>query len=132
MNTVTPFTKASDITIESYSEKYLETAKASIYIAFEGNEYASIEKTEEIIEHFTSTFHKMPVRFIFLFTSKEEIDRCNALLADPTESVLLLTEIEDSPVIRFEANKGTDYKIIFDKELSKLNPYDSTTKETKE
>ena len=124
LNTVTPFTKASDITIESYSEKYLETSFTNAYVIFDGNEYAEVESLQQILDNnFKTTFHKLPINIIFHFTNEAKVDKIKTMLEDPSTIYSDFRDdlVNEYPKIYFRHNKNTEYKFSFQSELSKFN-----------
>ena len=118
LETYEPFTKASDITIQSYSEKFLERSHASIDIIIEGHEYASAEALQKIWdESLKNSFHKMSLTFEFTFTSKENVDQIKKELSEKNDySTSIISD--EYPVIHFRCNESTDYKFWYNEQLS--------------
>ncbi len=123
LNTVTPFTKASDISIESYSEKYLETCFATVEIILCDEKYKSVEAIKKMLDSFEGSLYKMPVNINFYFTSKKKIDEINKMLTSPEfSSISYRNEINAmTNRILFCYGKKTNYTFEYNEKLSKLN-----------
>lgn len=105
LNTVTPFTKASDITIKSYNEKYLQTYFASIDIVLCDEKYKSIEATQKILDdNFSSSLYEMDTVFYFYFTNENKV----AKIKD------ILNNSGITPDSKYSAEKyGIDCELVF-------------------
>ena len=123
LKTVSPFTKASDISIESYSEKYLETCFATVEIILCDEKYKSVEAIKKMLDSFEGSLYKMTVNINFYFTSKKKIDEINKMLTSPEfSSISYRNEINAmTNRILFCYGKKTNYTFEYNEKLSKLN-----------
>ncbi len=116
LETYVPFTRASDITIQSYSEKFLERSQASIDIIIEGDKHANADALQKLFDNdLKDSFHKMPLLFEFRFTSKEKVDQIKKELSEKND---YYTSIREYPIIRFRYDESTDYKFRYNEKQS--------------
>ncbi len=118
LETYDPFTRASDITIQSYSEKFLERSQASIDIIIEGHEHANADALQKLFDNdLKDSFHKMPLLFEFRFTSKEKVDQIKKELSEKNDySTTILSG--EYPIIHFRYDESTDYKFWYNEKQS--------------
>ncbi len=124
LKTVTPFTKASDITIKSYNEKYLQTYLASIDIVLCDEKYKSVEATQRILDdNFKSSLYEMTTYFDFYFTSKDKVDKIKETLK---KSGITPDSQYDKDIkamntkLEFHYNDETEYNFVYKEKYSKL------------
>ncbi|MBQ8790105.1 MAG: hypothetical protein IJZ51_02205 [Ruminiclostridium sp.] len=105
LKSVAPFTKASDISIKSYNEKYLQTYFASIDIVLCDEKYKSIEATQKILDdNFSSSLYEMDTVFYFYFTNENKV----AKIKD------ILNNSGITPDSKYSAEKyGIDCELVF-------------------
>jgi len=134
LENVVPFTRASDITIESYSEKYLETIFSHIYIVCQGTKYADAELAPEILNEVNISLHKIPSKFSFYSSDNNMIEKCKLDIKEYNSFDLnTRNDLADSyAVLRFDCNKDTNYQVQLDKKASKFADETNTTKKDEE
>lgn len=124
LESVVPFTKASDISIKSYNEKYLQTYLASIDIVLCDEKYKSVEATQKILDdNFKSSLYEMTTYFDFYFTSKDKVDKIKETLK---KSGITPDSQYDKDIkamntkLEFHYNNETEYNFVYKEKYSKL------------
>lgn len=124
LESVVPFTKASDISIKSYNEKYLQTYLASIDIVLCDEKYKSVEATQKILDdNFKSSLYEMTTYFDFYFTSKDKVDKIKETLK---KSGITPDSQYDKDIkamntkLEFHYNDETEYNFVYKEKYSKL------------
>ncbi len=125
LKSVIPFTKASDISIKSYNEKYLQTYFASIDIVLCDEKYKSVEAIQKILDdNFKSSLYEMRTVFDFYFASNDKVDGIKSILSNSgiTPDNQYYNDINAINYhIIFHYNQETNYTFIYSDNLSKLS-----------
>ncbi|MBQ8789712.1 MAG: hypothetical protein IJZ51_00190 [Ruminiclostridium sp.] len=123
ISSIAPFTKASEITIKSYSEKYLEAKIFTVDIIVEKKQDAvDITALEKYINsHFEDSFYKIPINYRIRYTDKEHIERAKKQIADYSPyRDLEYVMAGEYPIIWFQYDKSNEYKFTYIEEESEL------------
>lgn len=125
LNTVSPFTKASDISIKSYNEKYLQTYFASIDIVLCDEKYKSIEATQKILDdNFKYSLYEMRTVFYFYFTNENKVNKIRDILNNSgitPDSQYSSEKYDIDCELVFRHNQDTNYTFKYSDKLSEFD-----------
>ncbi len=125
LKSVIPFTKASDISIKSYNEKYLQTYFASIDIVLCDEKYKSIEATQKILDdNFSSSLYEMDTVFYYYFTNENKVAKIKDILNNSgitPDSKYSAEKYGIDCELVFRYTQDTNYAFKYADNLSKFN-----------
>ena len=125
LESVVPFTKASDISIKSYNEKYLQTYFASIDIVLCDEKYKSIEATQKILDdNFSSSLYEMDTVFYFYFTNENKVAKIKDILNNSgitPDSKYSAEKYDIDCELVFRYTQDTNYAFKYADNLSEFN-----------
>jgi S-adenosylmethionine/arginine decarboxylase-like enzyme len=125
LESVVPFTKASDITIKSYNEKYLQTYLASIDIVLCDEKYKSIEATQKILDdNFKYSLYEMRTVFYFYFTNENKVNKIRDILNNSgitPDSQYSSEKYDIDCELVFRHNQDTNYTFKYSDKLSEFD-----------